>query len=139
MRITENYLRSIIKKELTSMLKEMNNTSQSDAYFKEVLNYLEQKGGVADKADFSYTKEEAERKGMKPTPPYAQDSSIRQMILRGVESTTKPFYSLVLNPQETDESKINVVNFYTYYDTNSKKNIVKAVKTTKAEIRNKYS
>lgn len=138
MRIIESQLRAIIKQELTKVLNE-NNTPASDEYFKKVLEYLKAKGGVADKADFSYTNQEAQQKGMNPVPPYTTDASVRQMILRGRESDTRPFYSLTLNPDEGDESKIKIVNFYTYYDRNSGKNIVKAVETTKADIRKKYS
>lgn len=138
MRITEAKLRTIIKQELTRVLNE-NNTPAADEYFKKVLEYLRAKGGVADKADFSYTNEEAKQKGMNPIPPYATDSSVRQLLLRGRESDTSPFYSLTLNPNERDESKINIVNFYTYYDRNSGKNIVKFAETTKADIRKKFA
>jgi len=137
MRITESHLRSVIKQELIRLLNEVN-TPAADEYFKQVLTYLNQKGGIADKADFSYINEEAQKKGMEPIPPYSNDSNIRQILLRGRESDTNPFYSLVLNPKETDESKIQIVNFYTYYDRNIGKNIVKAIKTTKSDIRKKY-
>jgi len=138
MRISEAQLRTIIKQELTRVLNE-NNTPAADEYFKKVLEYLRAKGGVVDKADFSYTNEEAKRKGMNPIPPYATDSNVARLLLRGRESETNPFYSLTLNPNERDESKIKIVNFYTYYDSKFGKNIVKFAETTKADIRKKYS